>query len=111
VHIIPYLSAIAVHPEALVRLALIEQLGPLACFCCNTGGDEGYLVVVNRILPVIQFSLADANADIRLTACSAFLTVSQLMHAADLESRILSAILVSIVVHNILAHKAPVAEL
>lgn len=92
--ILPLLAPIARDSEPAVRQHLLEQLAPLAQFCCSKGLQDGYDAVINTVLPVIASSLEDEKPEVRRSACSALVALAQLIRPDDLGQHVLTIVLV-----------------
>ena len=92
--ILPLLSPISRDSEPAVRQHLLEQLFPLAQFCCTKGlQDGGYDAVISSILPVISLSLEDEKPEVRRSACASLVAIAQIMKPDDLGQHVLTIVL------------------
>ena len=92
--ILPLLSPISRDSEPAVRQHLLEQLFPLAQFCCTKGlQDGGYDAVISSILPVISLSLEDEKPEVRRSACASLVSIAQIMKPDDLGQHVLTIVL------------------
>lgn len=91
--IIPLLDSLSRDTETAVKQHFVEQLDPLAKFCCLDGKDEGYNLTISQILPIIARLLEDDKTEVRQAACVTLVSISQLMQNEDLGQYILTIIL------------------
>lgn len=92
-HIIPVLEQLSVDFEPAIRSHLCEQMVTLATFAAETGGEDGYQVVLDVILPIIAQLLEDSKVDVRQAASVALVSVAQIIRATDLGQHVLTIIL------------------
>lgn len=92
-HIIPVLEQLSVDFEPAIRSHLCEQMVTLATCIADTGGEEGYQVVLEVILPIIAQLLEDNKVDVRQAASIALVSVAQIIQPPDLGQHVLTIIL------------------
>ncbi|CAE7213227.1 Ppp4r1, partial [Symbiodinium sp. KB8] len=83
--------------EFVVRQNLAEQLRGVARMLHEHGGDEGYSLIVERVLRSLARLVVDIQPEVRIAAGESLVTVAAMLKPADLGARLLT-----IVVH--LAH-------
>eukprot|EP00947_MAST-08B_sp_MAST-8B-sp1_P004074 g4074.t1 len=92
--LVPLLSHLSTDPEFIIRQAVAEQAGLMAGFCCREGGEDGYHVVIFQILPLLQYTITEAEQDeVRVAARDALVTVAGLVREADLGAHVLTVVL------------------
>ena len=92
-HIIPVLEQLSVDFEPAIRSHLCEQMVNLATCIAENGGEEGYQVVLDVILPIIALLLEDSKVDVRQAASVALVAVAQIIQSPDLGQHVLTIIL------------------
>lgn len=80
-----------------MRQNLAEQLRGVARMLHEHGGDEGYSLIVERVLRSLARLVVDIQPEVRIAAGESLVTVAAMLKPADLGARLLT-----IVVH--LAH-------
>lgn len=92
-HIVPVLEELSVDMEPAIRSHLCEQMVALARFLNDSGGEEGYQVILDVILPIVAQLLEDNKVDVRQAASSALVAVAQILKQSDMGQHVLTIIL------------------
>lgn len=91
--IIPLLESLSKDQEAVVKQHLVEQLKILAKFCVEEGGEEGYRVVCDKLLPITANLLEDEKQEVRQSASMTLVEIAQLIRPDDLGQYVLTIVL------------------
>jgi len=92
-HIVPVLEQLSVDFEPAIRSHLCEQMSSLAVFISESGGEVGYQVIMDVILPTIAQLLEDTKVEVRQAASVALVAVAQIVKPSDLGQHVLTIIL------------------
>lgn len=92
-HIVPVLEQLSVDFEPAIRSHLCEQMSSLAEFISESGGEVGYQVIMDVILPTIAQLLEDTKVEVRQAASVALVAVAQIVKPPDLGQHVLTIIL------------------
>lgn len=91
--IIPLLDPLSKDMEPVVKQHLVEQVKHIAKFLCSAGGEAGYKVMLDRILPVTARLLEDDKQEVRQSASMTLVDISQLIKSDDIGQYVLTMIL------------------
>jgi hypothetical protein len=65
----------------------------LTQFCANNG-EDGYQIVVSKILPLTARLLEDDKAEVRQAACTSLVNLASIIRLDDIGQHVLTIILV-----------------
>eukprot|EP00599_Poterioochromonas_sp_BG-1_P001708 CAMPEP_0173150372 /NCGR_PEP_ID=MMETSP1105-20130129/10924_1 /TAXON_ID=2985 /ORGANISM="Ochromonas sp., Strain BG-1" /LENGTH=793 /DNA_ID=CAMNT_0014065501 /DNA_START=238 /DNA_END=2619 /DNA_ORIENTATION=+ len=91
--IVPLIDALSKDVEPVVKQHLVEQIKLLAKFCCSAGGETGYKVMLEKLLPATARLLEDDKQEVRQSASMTLVDIAQLVKPDDLGQYILTMIL------------------
>jgi serine/threonine-protein phosphatase 4 regulatory subunit 1 len=91
--LVPLFGTMATDLEPSIRRVFAAQLPAVARRCIAAGGEEGYRVVVDKVLPIVATLLEDDKAEIRQTASSSLAELSAMITNDDLGIYVLTIIL------------------
>ncbi len=108
--IIPLIQSLSKDVEPVVKQHLVEQLKGLAKVWClmrgsysfnhcaqlsfEEGGEVGYRVVLEQILPVVGALLEDEKQEVRQSASATLAEVARFIRTDDIGQHVLTIILV-----------------
>lgn len=91
--IIPLLEPLSKDIEPVVKQHLVEQLKFVAKICHDTGGEEGYTILLETILPITASLLEDEKPEIRQSASMTLVDIAPLIKDDDIGQHVLTIIL------------------
>jgi serine/threonine-protein phosphatase 4 regulatory subunit 1 len=59
----------------------------------QSGGDIGYKIVLDKMMPMMSKLLSDLQADVRNIACESLVTIAELIKSEDQGQHILTLVL------------------
>eukprot|EP01038_Epipyxis_sp_PR26KG_P007407 gene7407-10096_t len=92
-NIIPLLEPLSKDVEPVVKQQLVEQLKKISKSLCADGGEVGYKVVIDKILPITAHLLEDEKLEVRQSASMTLVEVSELIKPDDIGQHVLTIIL------------------
>jgi len=78
--------------EFVVRQSLAEQLQGVAHVLVERGGESGYTLLVQRVLPALARLVVDIQPEVRIAAGEALVTVASMLGPVDLGARLLTVV-------------------
>eukprot|EP00981_Chlorochromonas_danica_P015712 scaffold14367_cov250-Ochromonas_danica.AAC.8 len=91
--IVPLLDALAKDGEPVVKQHLVEQLKHLAKFFYSEGGEQGYKVMLEKLLPLAASLLEDEKQEVRQSASMTIVEIAQMVRLEDIGQHVLTVIL------------------
>eukprot|EP00597_Dinobryon_sp_UTEXLB2267_P016962 CAMPEP_0201113584 /NCGR_PEP_ID=MMETSP0812-20130820/77925_1 /ASSEMBLY_ACC=CAM_ASM_000668 /TAXON_ID=98059 /ORGANISM="Dinobryon sp., Strain UTEXLB2267" /LENGTH=916 /DNA_ID=CAMNT_0047377135 /DNA_START=265 /DNA_END=3015 /DNA_ORIENTATION=- len=91
-NVLPLLEPLSQDLEPVVRQHLVEQLKALAKFLVEHG-EEGYQLVIRRLLPLIASLLEDERSEVRQSASMTLVEVASVVKQEDIGQHVLTIVL------------------
>lgn len=91
--IVPLLEPLSKDSEPVVKQHLVEQLRMFAKFCCSSGGDVGYRILLDTLLPITARLLEDEKLEVRQAASMTLVEIAQYVKVDDVGQYVLTVIL------------------
>ncbi|OQS01286.1 hypothetical protein ACHHYP_01369 [Achlya hypogyna] len=93
VAIIPLLEPLVNDVEFVVRQHVAGQLPGLCKFLIAAGGEAGYKIVLDSMMPLVSKLLSDPQAEVRHIACESLVAIAEVIKPEDQGQHVLTLVL------------------
>jgi serine/threonine-protein phosphatase 4 regulatory subunit 1 len=89
----PIIDDLVKDEEFVLRQHLAEQFRGVASACKELGGDEGYALVIRKVLPSLARLISDVQPEVRIAAGESLVSVAGWLKPSDLGTHVLTIVL------------------